>query len=121
MDLQQCMQLMTNNAKRIRMLGQGVSDQQARWKPDAASWSILEVINHLYDEERAAFRVRPDIILDRPDQAWLPLDPQSWVAERSYFLAPNHIITGHIVPNRIAIFFRSTIFIKTCNDKACLR
>ena len=39
-------------AGRIRALAEGVSDEQARWKPDAESWSILEVVNHLYDEER---------------------------------------------------------------------
>jgi hypothetical protein len=84
MDLQRCIQLMADNAERIRLLGQGVSDQQARWRPDPASWSILEVINHLYDEEREDFRVRLDIILHRPDQPWPPIDPQGWVQARNY-------------------------------------
>jgi len=43
---------MKNNAQTIHSLTSGVSDEQARWKPDPDSWSILEVINHLYDEER---------------------------------------------------------------------
>ena len=30
----------------------GLAPEQARWKPDPASWSAVEVINHLYDEER---------------------------------------------------------------------
>jgi hypothetical protein len=84
MDLQQCIQLMTDNAERIRLLAQGVSDQQARWKPDASSWSILEVINHLDDEEREDFRMRLDIILHHPDQPWPPIDPEGWVHTRSY-------------------------------------
>jgi hypothetical protein len=29
----------------------GVGPEQATWKPTANEWSILEVINHLYDEE----------------------------------------------------------------------
>lgn len=37
---------MTHNAQKISTLTQGVSDEQARWKPDPTSWSILEVINH---------------------------------------------------------------------------
>jgi hypothetical protein len=75
---------MADNAERIHLLAQSVSAQQARWKPDAASWSILEVINHLDDEEREDFRVRLDIILHQPDQPWPPIDPEGWVQERSY-------------------------------------
>lgn len=73
-----------HNASRIRALVEGVSDEQARWKPDSQSWSILEVINHLYDEERLDFRVRLDIILYRPNEDFPPIDPGGWVTERSY-------------------------------------
>ena len=72
------------NSMRIQAMVEGVSDEQAHWKPDAASWSILEVVNHLYDEERQDFRVRLDIILHRPGEAWPPIDPQGWVTERQY-------------------------------------
>lgn len=72
------------NSRRIQAMVEGVSDEQAHWKPDAASWSILEVVNHLYDEERQDFRVRLDIILHRPGEAWPPIDPQGWVTERQY-------------------------------------
>jgi len=40
------------HAKTIQSIVAGVSAEQARWKPDEGSWSMLEVINHLYDEER---------------------------------------------------------------------
>ena len=72
------------NSMRIQAMVEGVSDEQAHWKPDAESWSILEVVNHLYDEERQDFRVRLDIILHRPGEAWPPIDPQGWVTERQY-------------------------------------
>jgi DinB superfamily len=39
-------------------LFQNVSDEQARWKPGRDRWSILEVINHFYDEEREDFKQR---------------------------------------------------------------
>jgi hypothetical protein len=76
--------VMAGNAARIRALVQEVSDEQARWKPDPASWSILEVVNHLWDEERHDFRVRLDITLHRPDQPWPPIDPGGWVTARAY-------------------------------------
>jgi hypothetical protein len=80
----QMMQLMNVNAQRVRSLVRDVSDEQARWKPDAGSWSVLEVVSHLYDEEREDFRVRLDVILHRPDDAWPPIDPEGWVTARRY-------------------------------------
>ena len=84
MDLNGFTSQMTSNARRIRALVEGVSDEQACWKPDSASWSILEVINHLYDEEREDFRVRLDFTLHRPGQPWPGIDPEGWVTERAY-------------------------------------
>ena len=75
---------MENNAETIRQLTEGISDEQARWKPDAGSWSILEVINHLDDEEREDFRVRLAWIFDHPNERWPPTDPEGWVIERQY-------------------------------------
>jgi hypothetical protein len=76
--------VMAENAARIRALVQGVSEEQARWKPAPDSWSILEVVNHLWDEERQDFRVRLDYTLHRPGEAWPPIDPAGWVTERAY-------------------------------------
>jgi hypothetical protein len=50
--------LLAQQAQSIMQLVSRVSDEQARWKPEADSWSILEVVNHLYDEEREDFRTR---------------------------------------------------------------
>jgi hypothetical protein len=75
---------MAENAARIQALVRGVSDQQARWKPDPSSWSILEVVNHLLDEEREDFRIRIDYTLHRPGESWPPIDPGGWVTDRSY-------------------------------------
>lgn len=71
-------------AQTIRSLVEGVGDEQARWKPTPNAWSILEVVNHLYDEEREDFRARVDHILYRADQPAPPIDPQGWVTQRQY-------------------------------------
>ena len=84
MNLEQAITQMTHQAQTIRSMTVGVEADQARWKPNADSWSILEVINHLYDEEREDFRVRLDIILHRPDDKWPPIYPVEWVTERQY-------------------------------------
>ena len=61
-----------------------LSEGQARWKPDPERWSLLEVVNHLYDEEREDFRKRIRLVLDDPGQPWPPIDPEGWVTERRY-------------------------------------
>jgi hypothetical protein len=84
MDMEFLTNQMANHAGTIHSLTLGISDEQARWKPDPGTWSILEVINHLYDEEREDFRVRVDYILHHPGQSWPPINPQGWVTERGY-------------------------------------
>lgn len=84
MQVEALIEQMEANAGRIRGLVQGVGPEQAAWKPDPQSWSILEVVNHLYDEEREDFRVRLDIILHEPGRPWPPIDPQDWVTARGY-------------------------------------
>lgn len=84
MDISPFLAQMVTNAERIRLFTEGISVEQARWKPDSDSWSILEVINHLYDEEREDFRVRLEIILAKNGAPWPPIDPQGWVTARRY-------------------------------------
>ena len=84
MQFEQMKALLAHNAERIQLLVEGVSQEQAQWKPDTDSWSILEVVNHLYDEEREDFRVRLDYILHRPGEDPPPIDPSGWVTQRRY-------------------------------------
>jgi len=68
----------------IQDLVEGVSDAQARWKPGPERWSILEVVNHLYDEEREDFRHRFRNLLEHPEEPVTPIDPPLWAVERRY-------------------------------------
>jgi hypothetical protein len=61
-----------------------LSEDQARWKPAADRWSLLEVVNHLCDEEREDFRQRIDLVLTDPKAPWPPIDPEGWVTARRY-------------------------------------
>jgi len=84
MDLQSVTSQMDSNAQAIHAMVAGCSDHQARWKPEPTSWSVLEVINHLLDEEREDFRARVDLVLHRDEEAWFRIDPERWVTERGY-------------------------------------
>jgi hypothetical protein len=86
LDLNQIVDRMRTNAVAITALARSASDAQARWKPSADAWSLLEVVNHLYDEEREDFRTRIDYVLHRPGEQAPPVDPEGWVTARSYNL-----------------------------------
>lgn len=70
------------NAQAIQSLLNAVSEDQARWKPNADEWSMLEVINHLYDEELEDFSAHLKEVMEGRD--WSPIDPGAWVISRGY-------------------------------------
>jgi hypothetical protein len=84
MDIEQLASRLAHQAGAVRAAVTGCSDHQARWKPDRASWSILEVINHLGDEECEDFRPRIDAMLRGGGEVWFPIDPEGWVTQRGY-------------------------------------
>ncbi len=61
-----------------------LSDEDARWRPDEASWSILEIVTHMADEEVEDFRRRVELTLRDQEAAWPPIDPEDWAVERRY-------------------------------------
>lgn len=77
-------QELKNSTEMIRALLSNVTQAEARLKPDADSWSVLEVTCHLYDEEREDFRDHLDLILHRQNEEWQVIDPQGWVTQRKY-------------------------------------
>ncbi len=77
-------QELEHSTEMIRACLAGVTPEQARVKPKAQSWSILEVVCHLYDEEREDFREHLDFILYRQNETWHAIDTLGWVTERRY-------------------------------------
>jgi hypothetical protein len=84
MNFEKLFQELRNSTEMIRALLSGVTPEEARVKPNAESWSILEVVCHLYDEEREDFREHLDFILHRQNDEWHRIDPEGWVTERRY-------------------------------------
>lgn len=77
-------QELQNSTEMIRALLSGLTQEETYRKPDATSWSILEVTCHLHDEEREDFREHLDFILHRQNEEYHVIDPQGWVRERHY-------------------------------------
>lgn len=84
MEFETLCQELVNSTQMIGALLAGISQDEAQIKPNAESWSILEVVCHLYDEEREDFREHLDFILHRQNEEWHQIDPQGWVIERKY-------------------------------------
>lgn len=75
---------LTNSTEMIRALLSGTSQDESRFKPDPETWSLLEALCHLHDEEREDFREHLDFILHRQNEEWHRINPQAWVTERKY-------------------------------------
>jgi hypothetical protein len=84
MDLSYCLERLSHQATAVDRLVHGLPAEQAAWRPDPDSWSVLEVICHLLDEEREDFRAHLDHLLFHAGEPWPPFDPTAWPAERGY-------------------------------------
>jgi hypothetical protein len=82
MNLESAIQQLDHQSQAIAQLVQVIDIEQARWRPDAEAWSMLEVIGHLVDEEREDFRARVKQILEGTE--FSPIHPGAWVTERGY-------------------------------------
>lgn len=54
------------------------------WKQNDQKWCLLEIVCHLYDEEREDFRARVKRTLEEPGKELDKIDPSSWVTSRKY-------------------------------------
>jgi len=61
-----------------------VTDEERNFRYQPEKWSLLEILCHLYDEEREDFRSRVMQILETPELPLKKIDPVGWVTERKY-------------------------------------
>lgn len=62
----------------------GLSAADATWRPASGGWSLVEIVNHLADEESEDFRARLRSTLEDPTRPWAPIDPERAVVERGH-------------------------------------
>lgn len=84
MDIEQASSQLAHQGQAIFALAGDLTEEEYRFKPDPEYWSILEVLNHLVDEEVLDFRRHLEHILFTPDKPWPKIDPQGWVTEKRY-------------------------------------
>jgi len=75
---------LNTNKKVFEMLFTGISKEVVAWREREGKWNLLEILCHLYDEEREDFRARLQSVLEHPEMPFKPIDPVQWVTERNY-------------------------------------
>ena len=68
----------------LRAAVAGLAPEEARRRGPKDAWSILEIVNHLADEEVDDFPRRLRLILEDPKHDWPPIDPEGWAMQRDY-------------------------------------
>ncbi|MEZ6241474.1 MAG: DinB family protein [Phycisphaerales bacterium] len=68
----------------VRAACSGLTPEDALYRADAKSWSILEIVCHLADEEELDFPTRLERTLNDPGAPWEPIDPEGWAVKRRH-------------------------------------
>lgn len=68
----------------LRVMVGGLPEFAARRRGPNGAWSILEIVNHLADEESEDFRARVRSTLEDPSRPWAGIDPERAAIERAY-------------------------------------
>lgn len=84
MDHLKIIQSLDNNIAVFNSLLSGPDTFLHTWRYKPEKWNLLEIVCHLYDEEREDFRARIQHVFEKPEQSFPPLDPSSWVLDRDY-------------------------------------
>lgn len=84
MDYNVIIRELSRNRDVFRELLSGLTEEEYQWKENPHKWCLLEIICHLYDEEREDFRARTKHVLETPGDPLLSIDPSNWVEERAY-------------------------------------
>jgi len=72
------------NKQVFKDLLSGLSSAEYNWHEREGKWNLLQVVCHLYDEEREDFRARIKSVFEDPTKHFAPIDPVAWVTERYY-------------------------------------
>jgi hypothetical protein len=84
MKTEQIIKHLESNRLVFQSLLDGRQPDEYNFRPDNNSWSILEILCHLLDEEREDFKTRVRNTLTTPLKQPPSIDPVGWVVSRKY-------------------------------------
>ncbi len=68
----------------LRLLMQGITTEQTRWKPEPDRWSLAEILEHLSHVEGHYFRAAVDALVTHHDAEIVPYDQNVYAAQGTY-------------------------------------
>lgn len=84
MKTEQIIQHLEHNRLVFQSMLTGLEEDEYNFRPDKNSWTILEILCHLVDEEREDFKTRVRNTLTTPLKQPPAIDPVGWVVSRNY-------------------------------------
>lgn len=75
---------LAQNENIFREMLTDISAEEYNWRYADGKWNLLEIVCHLFDEEREDFRARLLHTLNKPEEPMPPINPPGWVNERRY-------------------------------------
>ena len=78
-DIDTLVSQLASNAQAIRALTIYISTDQENWKPNPDTWSMKDVLEHLYNEERIDFRKHLKEMFSDPPLPWGDFEPESYL------------------------------------------
>ena len=84
MKQQKIIQELARNKHVFKGLLVDVEKDEYLWKFNPDKWCLLEIVCHLFDEEREDFRTRTKLVLEDPKLPLPPFDPTAWPQDRAY-------------------------------------
>ncbi len=100
MDRSQIIAQLARHGEVFRAMLSGLPPEESTWKSAPEKWCALEIISHLYDEEREDFRARIRSTLETPKLPWPKIDPPTWVTERRYMEQDFEVILSKFLSER---------------------
>ena len=86
------------------------SEAMFLWKQSPEKWCLLEILCHLYDEEREDFKFRVQWVLEQPNTIPPPFNPVDWVIERNYIGQNyNQVLNNFIAEREDSIAWLSSL------------
>ncbi|NND77940.1 MAG: DinB family protein [Flavobacteriales bacterium] len=73
-----------HNKEVFKVVFSDLHENEYLWREKEGSWSLLEVLCHLLDEEKEDFRMRVRHVLETPQEHPPSIDPVGWVIQRDY-------------------------------------
>lgn len=84
MDHQLIISNLETNINSFIALLTNIAEEEQQWRAAPDKWTLVEIVSHLYDEEREDFRARLRSTLENPTKELPSIDPTGWVKERNY-------------------------------------